>query len=283
MFARDGFVEYITRSVLAERSLWRGDPAGAIAQIQATISAIEEYDEGYYSPQLIRVAAVGLWALADQAVAARIGGDSGGRLGGVLEEADRLLEIAKAGAANARMPGYALGVDGRGWLARAEAEHSRANGDNAPERWQAVVDAFGEGFVYETARARWRLAESLAEAGDRDAAAGQWQLAWQAAELLGAAPLRAAVADLGRRARIGSTERDARSGDRGPLAGLTEREREVLSLLVAGCSNREIGSELFISPKTVSVHVSNILAKLKAGSRTEAAAIAHREGLTRTQ
>jgi DNA-binding CsgD family transcriptional regulator len=283
MFARDGFVEYITRSVLAERSLWRGDPAGAIAQIQATISSIEEYDEGYYSPQLIRVAAVGLWALADQAVAARVGGDSGGRLGGVLEEADRLLEIAKAGAANPRMPGYALGVDGRGWLARAEAEHSRANGDNARERWQAVVDAFGEGFVYETARARWRLAESLAEAGDRDAAAEQWQLAWQAAELLGAAPLRAAVADLGRRARIGSTERDAGARDRGPLAGLTEREREVLSLLVAGCSNREIGSELFISPKTVSVHVSNILAKLKAASRTEAAAIAHREGLTSTQ
>jgi DNA-binding CsgD family transcriptional regulator len=283
MFARDGFVEYITRSVLAERSLWRGDPAGAIAQIQATISSIEEYDEGYYSPQLIRVAAVGLWALADQAVAARVGGDSGGRLAGVLEEADRLLEIAKAGAANPRMPGYALGVDGRGWLARAEAEHSRANGDNARERWQAVVDAFGEGFVYETARARWRLAESLAEAGDRDAAAEQWQLAWQAAELLGAAPLRAAVADLGRRARIGSTERDAGARDRGPLAGLTEREREVLSLLVAGCSNREIGSELFISPKTVSVHVSNILAKLKAASRTEAAAIAHREGLSTTQ
>jgi DNA-binding CsgD family transcriptional regulator len=280
IFTRDGFVEYITRSVLAERSLWRGDPATAVSEIQATIRALEEYDEGYFSPQLIRVAAVGLWALADQASIARLSGDSD-RLVGVREEADRLLEIARAGAANARMPGFALGVDGKGWLARAEAEHSRANGDNAPVRWQAVVDAFGEGFVYETARARWRLAESLVEAGDREAAAAQWRLAAQAAELLGARPLQAVLADLGRRARIGSTERDGGGGDRGPLAGLTDREREVLALLAAGCSNREIGGELFISPKTVSVHVSNILGKLKAASRTEAAAIAHREGIWR--
>jgi DNA-binding NarL/FixJ family response regulator len=53
---------------------------------------------------------------------------------------------------------------------------------------------------------------------------------------------------------------------------------EVLRLLARGMSNREIGAELFITPKTASVHVSNILAKLGAASRTEAAAIAHREG-----
>ncbi len=210
---------------------------------------------------------------------ARLSGDSA-RLASVLAEADRLLEISRAGAANPRMPESALGVDGRGWLARAEAEHSRANGDNAPARWQAVVDAFGEGFVYETARARWRLAEALAESGDREAAAVQWQLAADAAGMLGAAPLKSALADLGRRARIGSTEREGGVRDRGPLGSLTEREREVLALLAAGCSNREIAAELFISPKTVSVHVSNILGKLKAASRTEAAAIAHREGLT---
>ena len=82
-----------------------------------------------------------------------------------------MLEIAREGAANSRMPGFALGVDGRGWLARAEAEWSRANGQNDPAAWQAVVDAFGEGFRYETARSRWRLAEALAEAGDRESAA----------------------------------------------------------------------------------------------------------------
>jgi DNA-binding NarL/FixJ family response regulator len=53
----------------------------------------------------------------------------------------------------------------------------------------------------------------------------------------------------------------------------------VLRLLATGQSNKEIGAELFISPKTASVHVSNILGKLNAASRTEAAAIAHREGL----
>ena len=63
-----------------------------------------------------------------------------------------------------------------------------------------------------------------------------------------------------------------------PFASLTERELEVLRLLARGRSNREIGAELFITAKTASVHVSNILAKLGAASRTEAAAIAYREG-----
>jgi DNA-binding CsgD family transcriptional regulator len=279
MFARDGFVEYIARGLLAERALWRGDPTAAIAEVEETIRAIEEIDEGYRSPQLIRVAAVGLGALADQATAARVTGDSG-RLASVLEQAGKLLEIARDGAANRMMPGSVLGVDGRGWLARAEAEWSRANGNNAPAVWHQVVDTFGEGFVYETARARWRLAEALAEAGDREAAGGEWLLASHAADRLRAAPLRAALADLGRRARIGTTEREPGHRGRGPLAGLTEREREVLGLLASGCSNKEIGTELFISPKTVSVHVSNILGKLGAASRTEAAAIAHREGLS---
>ena len=52
----------------------------------------------------------------------------------------------------------------------------------------------------------------------------------------------------------------------------------MLRLLARGMSNREIGGELFITTKTASVHVSNILAKLGAASRTEAAAIAYREG-----
>jgi DNA-binding NarL/FixJ family response regulator len=94
--------------------------------------------------------------------------------------------------------------------------------------------------------------------------------------------------DLGRRARLG---RPAGSGpgsghSGGPdggsadvLAGLTSRELEVLRLLVAGRSNREISAALFIAPKTASVHVSNILAKLNAASRGEAAAIAASAGL----
>src|SRR6185437_7007219 len=132
-------------------------------------------------------------------------------------------------------------------------------------------------------RTQWRLAEALVEAGRRDEAAAVWRAARATASALGAAPLGAALDDLARRARL-----DPANGSRGgpgdgpagrsPLAALTDREREVLSLLARGMSNREIGSELFITPKTASVHVSNILGKLGAASRTEAAAIAYREG-----
>src|SRR3954468_5072947 len=62
---------------------------------------------------------------------------------------------------------------------------------------------------------------------------------------------------------------------------LTEREREVLRLVAAGATNRAVGTRLFISPKTASVHVSRILTKLDATTRTEAAALAHAAGLVR--
>ncbi len=60
---------------------------------------------------------------------------------------------------------------------------------------------------------------------------------------------------------------------------LTRRELEVLRLVAAGRSNGEIAKQLFIATKTASVHVSNILAKLGAAGRTEAAAIAREKGL----
>ena len=62
-------------------------------------------------------------------------------------------------------------------------------------------------------------------------------------------------------------------------AVLTPREAEVLRLLAQGRTNRQVGAELYISEKTASVHVSNILAKLGASGRTEAAAIGRRRGL----
>ena len=268
----DSFAGYIARGLLAEHALWRGDTAAALADVAATINGQQE--EGSYGPPVIRVAAVGLAARADRARQLRAAGEDEAAQAEV-DAARVLIEAAREGAAYPRRPGFVLGVEGRGWLARAEAEWRRVQGDNDPEAWRAVVEAFGPGFVYETARTRWRLAEALAEAGRRDQAEQEWRLAVEAADQLGAAPLRAALADLGRRARLGRQQPGGYQGP-GPLAGLTGREHEVLRLLVAGRSNKEIAAALFISPKTASVHVSNILGKLGASSRTEAAAIAHR-------
>ncbi len=283
--ATDLFIEYIGRGLLAEHALWQGDGQAAVAGAEATIRAALAWAEGY-GPQVIRAAAVGLSALADRARQARAAGDEDSAAAAV-DAARSMHEAARQGAAYEMRPEFVLGKDGRGWLARAEAEWGRANGDNDPGAWQAVVDAFGTGFVYESARSRWRLAEALAEAGDREAAQREWLIAVQAADDLAAAPLRAALADLGRRARLGRPAAPghgpgqawAGPGGRGPLAALTARELEVLRLMAAGQSNKEIGAELFITAKTASVHVSNILAKLGASSRTEAAAIAHGQGL----
>ena len=273
--ATDQLAAYIARGLLAEDAYWSGDLAGALALSRATIAAAAVVDGDDLGPQVIRPAAVGVAALADQARLARAAGQSAEVLA-LVAEAESLTEMARNGVGSRWRSADALGVDGRGWLARAEAELRRAVDANDPENWRAVIATFGPAYVYETARGRWRLAEALAEAGDRDEAQREWQLAVTTAEELRATRLRAALADLGRRARLGSGSR-AIPGS--PLSVLTNRELEVLRSLAAGRSNREIASELFISDKTVSVHVSNILAKLGAGSRTAAAAIAHDNGL----
>ena len=123
-----------------------------------------------------------------------------------------------------------------------------------------------------------REAEALLLAGsDRARAAELLGDAARLAEALGARPLAGAVQALARRARIpiGTTTDGAPDP---PPAGLTPRELEVLRLMAEGHTNREIGSVLFISEKTVSVHVSRVLAKLGAANRHDACAIARRMG-----
>ena len=105
------------------------------------------------------------------------------------------------------------------------------------------------------------------------------------ADQLGARPLREQAEWLARRARLTlAGDPAAQAADPGEQArhkyGLTARELEVLRLLAAGRTNRAIAAELFISVKTASVHVSNIMAKLGVASRGEAAAIAYRLGLS---
>jgi DNA-binding CsgD family transcriptional regulator len=270
-FRDDVFVGYLARGLFAEQALWRGDTQTALAEAEAALGA----DAGWgRSPAAIRVTAVALSARADRASAARAAGNT---TAVAAEEAAGalLLEQAREGARYPGRPKAVLGPEGRGWLARAEAEYQRLIGANDPAGWEKTLIEFGPGYVYEIARTRWRLAEALAWGGRPREAADVWRAAAATADKLRAAPLQAALDDLARRLGLNP------AGDPGPvedgqgaLAGLTPREREVLRLMSLGRSNRQIGEELFISQKTASVHVSNILAKLGAATRTEAAAIA---------
>ncbi len=196
----DGFGAYIARGLLAEHALWQGDAETASREAAEIVDA-QVKDMSGHSPPVIRVAAIGLSAQADLAARARAAGDAAAAAAAV-DAARQLVEAAREGAAYRRRPKFALGVEGRAWLARAEAEWRRAQDDNDPAAWQAVLDTFGPGFVYESARSRWRLAEALAEAGRRDEAQQEWLLAFGAADRLGALPLRAALLDLARRARL---------------------------------------------------------------------------------
>ena len=146
-------------------------------------------------------------------------------------------------------------------------------------RWDAAAQAWDRlGQPYALACALLHAAEAAMDRGDRDGAAQRLARAAPLADRLGAGPLREQIGSLARRARLGLSSGPA--GEQPPgVLGLTAREAEVLRLVAAGRSNRDIAAELFISAKTASVHVSNILAKLNAASRTEAAAIAHRAGL----
>jgi DNA-binding NarL/FixJ family response regulator len=278
-FFHDSFVNYIARGLLAEQALWRGDTDLALAHAEAAIRADALPS---YRPSVLRPAAVALAARADRAVAAGATGDAQAEAT-ERELAGKLLDIARVGARHPLRPKAVLGAEGQGWLARAEAEYLRACGRNAPEAWQAVLAAFGPQYVYETARGQWRLAEALLSAGRREEAAAVWRVAAATAAHLGAAPLSAALEGLARRGHLATGAVPGGSAsppDRAYLtAALTDREREVLRLLARGMSNRKIGEELFISPKTASVHVSNIFAKLAVTNRTEAAVIAQREGI----
>lgn len=166
------------------------------------------------------------------------------------------------------------------------AELRRAQGEDTADDWSPVVTAFEcLDRPYELARVRHRLAGALLAGGgddERDRAVELLRLTAAVAAHLDARPLADAVARLAQRARLTLTRAPRQvlaSADPAAALGLTSRERDVLRLVSAGRTNRQIAEELFISPKTASVHVSNILSKLGVSGRGEAAAVAHRLGL----
>jgi len=170
------------------------------------------------------------------------------------------------------------------YRALAAAESARVAGRDAD--WTEAIEASRQAEdPYLIAYALLRQAEVACEAADRDSASAAAQEAARLAATLGAEPLLNEVRALARRARLrieGDAPESAPAGTGIDAFGLTQREREVLQLVADGRSNPQIAAELFISRKTASVHVSNILGKLGVASRGEAAAVAHRLGLRAT-
>ncbi|MHC3475150.1 helix-turn-helix transcriptional regulator [Streptomyces sp. 7R007] len=211
-------------------------------------------------------------------------------LAAATAEADaRALPAAADGRAEAldriRLAAKSITTEAPLWLAHEQwvrAELQRAEGRDTVGTWSDVVTAFEAlDRPYDLARARHRLAEALLAVGgddERDRATELLRLARAVADHLGARPLADAVALLAQRARLPLDRTPQRRSPEESL-GLTSRERDVLRLVSAGRTNRQIAEALFISPKTASVHVSNILGKLGVSGRGEAAAMAHRLGL----
>jgi len=173
-------------------------------------------------------------------------------------------------------------------VALLEAEHARLIGRTDPVAWGVATDAWSAiGRPFPTSYARFRLGAALLSSGQRGPAREALVEAHDVAERLGALPLVADIERLARLARIDLAASETAhppsgegTGDASAEAlGLTPREREVLRLVAAGWSNREIAESLAISRKTASVHVSNILGKLGVSGRVEAAVAAGSLGL----
>ncbi|MFD1826164.1 MULTISPECIES: helix-turn-helix transcriptional regulator [Mumia] len=232
--------------------------------------------DGEFVPARLRMGGLLVGRLADEA-----GHASTAERSEWLTRAEQLRAVADH-VIEQRGP---FGPEGAAWSLRLDAEILRlrwiVGGEVALPAlltaWRETTQAFAElGQVYEEARSASRLAAVLQASGDVAGAKEVASSAHEQAVALGAAPLTRVLEQL-----AGSTTAAATSAASKPhVAGekpLTAREREVLEHLVEGRTNGEIATLLFISTKTVSVHVSNILAKLGASTRTEAAAIARRQ------
>ena len=242
--------------------------AGPAAAVGTAAQLIDDYplDSPRYAWPLLAAAADAALAAARQAAAAqdeRLRDEAAAladRLRAFAEKLETFGPAQRASrltfAATDAQVAFVLGARGDG---------PQAAWDEAAAAWAAV------GEPYPLAQALLHAAETAITGGDRDAAADRLRQAAELAGQLGAGPLGEQISALARRARISLGGGDSGAGD----YGLTGRELDVLRLVAAGRSNREIAAELFISPKTASVHVSNILGKLGAASRGEAAAQAH--------
>jgi DNA-binding CsgD family transcriptional regulator len=212
--------------------------------------------------------------VAKVAAGAGAGAGAGGRAAAnVAAGAVAGAEVEADAELRARVAELAATMPERYPADRAYAAQVAATLGEGPELWRSAVDAWrADGQRYPLAVALLGLATSEAGAGNRTAAAEAIEEAVAIAAALGAGPLTAEADVLARRIGV-------RAATPSGTEVLTAREREVLRLVAEGQSNSRIARRLYISPKTASVHVSRIIAKLDVQSRGEAAAVAHRLGL----
>jgi DNA-binding CsgD family transcriptional regulator/tetratricopeptide (TPR) repeat protein len=263
--------------VEAELARSGGDLDDAATVVARALAGVDEGEEPRYKWPLL---SLGARIEAERALAAHDEGrpadDAERRAAAVREEAERTPATTPAD---------------RGHLALVQAEHARATREGEAEAWAAAVAACRPmNEPLPLAYALMRHAEALTPQGDSDAAAASATEALGLARSIGTPPLLDDVQALIRRARLPSPEEGVANGSHTDTAlpdelsrlSLTPREVEVLRLVADGLSNSQIAERLFISRKTASVHVSNILSKLGVATRVEAAAMAHRRGLAQT-
>ena len=276
----EGFDSIVER-LEAHLAVWEGRPADAAARVEEALAFIQRYDDPIY---VLRLAAVGARAEADLAERARAAREGARKVREAIGGAARLRETARRRAAGRSPPG----TEEAALLATIDAEQARAEGAHRPALWATAVEAWeAHGHVPWIAYARWRAAEALVGArAPRAEVARALASARELAARLGTAPVEQEVDLLARRARIEFPAPEAAGPAPGPVLpagverlGLTAREIDVLQLLAAGRTNRQIAAELYISARTAGVHVSSILRKLSVSTRGEAAAAAHRLGL----
>jgi ATP/maltotriose-dependent transcriptional regulator MalT len=258
----------------AELALGEGRPEDAVAVVMRSLRESDPADDARYSWSLVPV---GARALADAAARGRALHDDAA----VAAARGTLAELT-AIASRLRVSGTVAAAQQAQFL----AETTRLDVDDTDgcAAWTRAARAWEDDDApYPLAYALLRSAEACAEAGNRAAATHSLRRAAEICDRLGARPLRREIELLSRRAGVALLEEaprsaadDASAVDELDRLGLTPREVEVLRLVADGASNNQIAEQLFITRKTASVHVSNILGKLGVSGRGEAAAVAHR-------
>jgi DNA-binding CsgD family transcriptional regulator len=269
-----------TTAAIAVLRLWQGRLDDAV---DAARRALDGIADPRFAPWLVDFSIVYPTAArvdADRAEDARARGD---HEAASEATAAAVQAVAQCDEMLAQIPEGQLAPRGLACRSLAVAEAERAAGRADPDVWATAVAQFRElGELYLVAYAEFRQAEAFLAAGSRAGATAQVLLrdAHALTVGMGEVPLRGQIEALARRSRISLGEDGQAPADHDSALGITAREREVLVLLAQGATNREIAERLVITEKTASVHVSHILAKLDARNRGEAAAIAHRLGLT---